>query len=222
MADHLLVLDHDLGEGPAAVVGTYRLIRREAAARVGGFYSASEYDVAKLTGRPGPVLELGRSCVDIQYRGRPTMQLLWAGIAAYIAKHNIEVMFGCASLPGTDLQTLAVPLTYLHSAHLAPPELRPRAVPGRYVDMARMDPALIDHRAALADYEATMRPFVDKGQSLPPGTPGLANPQSLAARRVLWTVLRAVASRPAQRLGALAGRFSPPADEFELPPMPAR
>jgi putative hemolysin len=163
VADHLLVLDHDLGEGPAAVVGTYRLIRREAAARVGGFYSASEYDVAKLTGRPGPVLELGRSCVDIQYRGRPTMQLLWAGIAAYIAKHNIEVMFGCASLPGTDLQTLAVPLTYLHSAHLAPPELRPRAVPGRYVDMARMDPALIDHRAALADLPPLVKGYLRLG-----------------------------------------------------------
>ncbi|KQS57015.1 hypothetical protein ASG36_18690 [Geodermatophilus sp. Leaf369] len=95
------------------------------------------------------------------------------------------------------------------------------ALTGAYVLAASLA-ATEDHRAALADYEATMRPFVDKGQSLPPGTPGLANPQSLAARRVLWTVLRAVASRPAQRLGALAGRFSPPADEFELPPMPAR
>src|SRR4051812_1263462 len=40
VADHLLVVDHDLGEGPESVVGTYRLIRREAADKVGGFYSA--------------------------------------------------------------------------------------------------------------------------------------------------------------------------------------
>jgi putative hemolysin len=163
VADHLLVLDHDLGEGPAAVVGTYRLIRREAAARVGGFYSASEYDVSKLTTRPGPVLELGRSCVDAAYRGRPTMQLLWAGIAAYIAKHNIEVMFGCASLPGTDLATLAVPLTYLHHAHLAPPELRPVAVPERFVRMDRLDPATIDHRAALADLPPLVKGYLRLG-----------------------------------------------------------
>jgi hypothetical protein len=30
VADHLLVLDHDRGEGPEGVVGTYRLIRRAA------------------------------------------------------------------------------------------------------------------------------------------------------------------------------------------------
>ena len=33
IADHLMVVDHELGDGPDSVVGTYRLIRREAAAR---------------------------------------------------------------------------------------------------------------------------------------------------------------------------------------------
>lgn len=163
VADHLLVLDHNLGEGASAVVGTYRLIRRQAAAKVGGFYSASEYDVTPLVSRPGPVLELGRSCVDSQYRGRPTMQLLWGGIAAYVAKHNIEVMFGCASLPGVDPDALAVPLTYLYADHLAPEELRPRAVPERFVDMNRMDPALIDRRAALADLPPLIKGYLRLG-----------------------------------------------------------
>jgi putative hemolysin len=163
VADHLLVLDHNLGEGASAVVGTYRLIRRQAAAKVGGFYSASEYDVSPLVSRPGPVLELGRSCVDVQYRGRPTMQLLWGGIAAYVAKHNIEVMFGCASLPGVDPNALAVPLTYLYSGHLAPEELRPRAVPDRFVEMNRMDAALIDRRAALADLPPLIKGYLRLG-----------------------------------------------------------
>ena len=30
------------------------------------------------------------------------MQLLWRGIAAYIYVHHIDIMFGCASLAGTD------------------------------------------------------------------------------------------------------------------------
>ena len=37
------------------------------------------------------------------------------------------LMFGCASLPGTDPDALALPLSYLHHHHLAPPALRPRA-----------------------------------------------------------------------------------------------
>ena len=35
VADHLLVVDHAIGAGPEGVVGTYRLIQREAAARTG-------------------------------------------------------------------------------------------------------------------------------------------------------------------------------------------
>ena len=90
------------GRGPEIVVGTYRLIRREAAARLGGFYSAAEYDIAPLVAYRGEILELGRSCVDAAYRQRPAMQLLWSGIAAYVFHYDIALMFGCASLPGTD------------------------------------------------------------------------------------------------------------------------
>jgi putative hemolysin len=149
VADHLLVLDHARGEGIDAVVGTYRLIRREAAARAGGFYSAAEYDIAPILAFRGEVLELGRSCVAAEYRTRPTMQLLWRGIAAYVFHHQIDLMFGCASLPGTDPEALATPLTYLASAHLAPPELRPRALPHRYVEMQRLPAESVNARAAL-------------------------------------------------------------------------
>lgn len=148
VADHLLVLDHELGEGAAGVVGTYRMIQRDGAARVGRFYSADEYDLTPIDAFPGRVLELGRSCVDAAYRGRAVMQLLWRGIAAYVAEQNIELMFGCASLAGTDPEALAVELTYLYGHHLAPPALRMRALPERYVDMRRRDPMSVDARQA--------------------------------------------------------------------------
>ena len=148
VADHLLVLDHALGEGTRAVVGTYRMITREGAARVGRFYSANEYDLGVIDAFPGRVLELGRSCVDAAYRGRAVMQLLWRGIAAYVSEQNIELMFGCASLPGTDPEVLAQELTFLYGHHLAPPALRMRALPDRYVEMRRMDPMTVDARAA--------------------------------------------------------------------------
>lgn len=148
VADHLLVLDHQLGEGASAVVGTYRLIQKEGAARIGRFYSADEYDITPIEVFPGRVLELGRSCVDAAYRGRAVMQLLWRGIAAYVAEQKIDLMFGCASLAGTDPEALAVELTYLYGHHLAPPALRMRALPERYVDMRRRDPMSVDARKA--------------------------------------------------------------------------
>src|SRR6185295_11197779 len=63
VCDHLLVLDRRRGEGPEGIVGTYRLIRRAAAAKLGTFYSASEYDITPMIDYPAEVLELGRSCI---------------------------------------------------------------------------------------------------------------------------------------------------------------
>jgi L-ornithine Nalpha-acyltransferase len=107
IADHLLVVDHDLGEGASSVVGTYRLIREEAAQRHGHFYSESEYDISALKNFAGNKLELGRSCTAAAYRSRAVMQLLWRGIAAYVFHYGIDLMFGCASLAGTAPDALA-------------------------------------------------------------------------------------------------------------------
>ena len=151
VADHLVVADHaDDEAGPGRVVATYRLIRASAAAKVGRFYSADEYDISTVLHCPGEVMELGRSCVHPAYRGRAAMQLLWRGIAAYVFLHGIDVMFGCASLPGTDPDAVATELTYLYQYHLAPPAIRPRALPHRYVDMRRRGPETIDPRRAIA------------------------------------------------------------------------
>jgi putative hemolysin len=163
VADHLLVVDHTLGSGPRGVVGTYRLIRRAAAERIGRFYSADKYDISRLTAYPGCVLELGRSCVDAAYRNRVVMQLLWRGIAAYVFHYRIALMFGCASLPGTDPDALAPELTYLYAYHLAPPELRPRAVPGRYVEMRRMPPEAVDPRRVLAQLPPLIKGYLRLG-----------------------------------------------------------
>lgn len=136
--DHLLVFGRDPKDGKKAVVGTYRLMRREAALRCGRFYSADEYDITNLLAYRGEILEVGRSCVGRDHRRGAILQLLWRGIAAYVFHHRIDLIFGCASLPGVEPDALAVPLAYLHHHHLAPPALRPSARAERYVSMDRL------------------------------------------------------------------------------------
>jgi L-ornithine Nalpha-acyltransferase len=159
--DHLLVFDHSRATG--TVVGTYRLIRRKTAARLGGFYSAREFDISPLVRHPGEILELGRSCVDPNYRHRSAMQLLWSGIAAYVFHYEIVLMFGCASLPGIDPDTLAVPLSYLHHYHRAPSALRPRALVHRYVEMCRLGLSIIDAGQALAALPPLIKGYLRLG-----------------------------------------------------------
>ncbi len=169
VCDHLLAVDHERGAGGAAVVGTYRLLRRSVAEPFGRFYTADEYDIAKLAAVPGEILELGRSCVDADYRNRATIQLLLRGIAAYVQRYHVNLMFGCASLPGVDPQELALPLAYLHHKHMAAPEVRPRAQPARYVDMNLMAAEAIDERAALAALPPLVKGYLRAGCSIGDG-----------------------------------------------------
>lgn len=163
ICDHLLVLDHARGQGGKAVVGTYRLIRREVGERHGRFYTASEYDISKILQTGGKFMELGRSCVDVQYRTGSTMQFMWAGIANYVWEHGIELMFGCASLPGTDPQALATQLSYLYHNHLAPEDIRPRALPDLYVDMNLAAPDSLNPRRALASLPPLVKGYLRLG-----------------------------------------------------------
>lgn len=135
ITDHLIVIDNDLPEGPDQIIGTYRLLRQEVAEKYGKFYTSDEYDISPLLKNNKNLLELGRSCVLEPYRTRPILQKLWEGIASYVADNNIGLMFGCASIPGTDVDKVSEILAYLHHYHLAPPELRPKTLPSKYVDM---------------------------------------------------------------------------------------
>ena len=124
-ADHLLVIDC----AQNAVVGTYRFMREEHARAVDGFYSRNEFDISRLTSGKLTVMELGRSCVKKTYRTRRVMDLLWQGIANYVFTHNIEVMFGCASMPKMAAADLNCVLSHLHHHHLAPAPVLGEALP---------------------------------------------------------------------------------------------
>jgi putative hemolysin len=169
VCDHLLVVDraaHD-EDGQPLVVGTYRLTREQDAARAGGFYTAGEYDIAPMLKGAAPgtkFLELGRSCVLKSYRSRPgTMQLLWKGLMAYVARFDIDLMFGCASLAGTDPDSLALPLSYLHHFHAMPAKLGVRAQPKLFVEMNRIPKGAIEAREGLRSLPPLLKGYVRAG-----------------------------------------------------------
>lgn len=169
VCDHLLVVDRDAHDedGQPLVVGTYRLTRERDAAKVGGFYTSSEFDLSPMLRalpRETKYLELGRSCIIKSYRARPgTMQLLWKGLMAYVARFDIDMMFGCASLPGTNVDEMTLPLSYLHHFVPMPEHLRVKARPELFVNMNRMPKDAIDPREGIRSLPAILKGYVRAG-----------------------------------------------------------
>jgi len=173
--DHLLVVDRSAfdDDGQPAVVGTYRLMRDSDASRAGGFYTAGEYNIAPMLAgleKTSRLLELGRSCVLKQYRVKPaTMQLLWRGVMVYNRRFSIDLMFGCASLPGTDPQALALPLSYLHHFHLMSENLRVRARPELFTNMNLMPKEAIEAKEALHALPPMIKGYIRAGAGVGDG-----------------------------------------------------
>lgn len=169
LCEHLLVLDHsappDRHTGEPAIVGTYRLLDQSVARNHGGFYTAGEYRIdALVNARPDlRFLELGRSCVLKPYRTKRTVELLWHGIWSYVVQRKIDVLFGCASLDGTDPQALALPLSFLHHFARAEPAWDVRAVESRYVPMGRIARDAIDQKAALRSLPPLIKGYLRLG-----------------------------------------------------------
>lgn len=172
VCDHLLVVDNALA-GPMhkRIVGTYRLLRQEAAIAAGGFYSEDEFELKKLIARhPGRrFLELGRSCVLAEYRSKRTIELLWQGIWAYVNRHGVDVMAGCASFNGTVPAAHAEALSYLaHNCRASGP-WEVRALPGRYCDMDMMPNEAISVKSAIVAMPPLIKGYLRLGARIGDG-----------------------------------------------------
>ena len=70
------------------------------------------------------LLELGRSCVALEYRDGRAISLLFRGIAEYLRRTDADALMGCASIHGTDLPELATIREMLSQRFLSDPSLR--------------------------------------------------------------------------------------------------
>lgn len=116
------------------VVGTYRLLKGSIAEKGLGYYTAHEFELSRmlhyaktLSGEP---LEIGRSCVRTDFRNGAVIQALWRGLGTYVRRHQISLLFGCASFPGTDPAAFDAALSLINHDYLAPLDRRPRSLSG--------------------------------------------------------------------------------------------
>lgn len=117
------------------IVGTYRIINRDAAEKMGGFYSETEFDISKIKKSGANIVEMSRACVAPEYRDNAlVMRLLWVGLGEYIVRNKIGIVFGVASWTGSNPAMSAQAISYLYYNHLSPLRLRATVDPTGLAD----------------------------------------------------------------------------------------
>ncbi len=115
--DHLIVRDDSTGD----VIGTYRMLPPDRAAKAGRLYSDGEFELGALGGLRSSLVEVGRSCVHPDHRNGAVINLMWSGIARYMLLTGHSWLAGCGSVP---LDDAAHVWDYMQRKHLSPEQYR--------------------------------------------------------------------------------------------------
>ena len=169
-AEYMAVFHND------KVVGTYRIINRESAEKLGGFYTETEYNISKIKRVKGNIMEMSRACIDIDYRDSLAVRLLWLGLANYILANKIVLVFGVSSFVGTKPAEFAHCFSYLYYNHLSPISLRPVVLPEKMNNVDRSQTRMnilprthVDEKLAWAQMTPILKGYMRLGAKVGQG-----------------------------------------------------
>lgn len=118
---HLMIEDRASG----TLVATLRFQVLRDGRALADTYSAQFYDLSRLEAYPGPLMELGRICVDPMVKDADVLRLVLAGIGQLVVANAVRLILGCSSFAGIDPAPYGAAFALLQARHLAPPEWHP-------------------------------------------------------------------------------------------------
>ena len=169
--DHLILIDKSVKNsvGKPITVGTLRLLTSTNAEKFCGFYSAAEYNLNKILELKQNLLEIGRACVDKNYRGHLALHLLWLGLGKYVLQRDIDIIFGVASFNGNDPTRLSSALSLLNHQYSASKILDFKALGPNSVDMNMISVRELDHKKALLQLPSLIKAYLRMGAKVGDG-----------------------------------------------------
>jgi putative hemolysin len=130
---HVLVEEVRTGR----LVCCFRFLPLHDGSEIGRSYSAQYYNLKALESFKGPMIEMGRFCVDPAYRDPDIIRAAWSAMTRYVDENGVELLFGCSSFHGTDADYYHDAFALLAERHLAPKRWLPRVKAPRVFRYAR-------------------------------------------------------------------------------------
>ena len=157
--EHIVVVDRDTGRA----VGTYRLLLASAAYEAKGFYAETEFDLNNIKKNcREELLEMGRACVDPDYRKFPIINYMWKAIVSYVVDKKVKFIFGCASIEEPDPDKVGKIYRFLKERAFGPPRLKVFPRDGKAFPYTK-DPLVRSEREALRLMPSLVKGYLTVG-----------------------------------------------------------
>lgn len=108
------------------LVAALRLLPLQRGEDISACYSAQFYELSALSDFDGPMLEMGRFCVDPDVHDPEVLRVAWAAITRFVDETGVELLFGCSSFKGIKTEDYTDSFALLKERHLAPKRFLPK------------------------------------------------------------------------------------------------
>lgn len=120
------------------LVCCFRLLHLEGGEQIGRSYSAQYYDLDRLRAFDGPMVEMGRFCIDPEIGDPDVLRLAWAAVTRHVDEAGVRMLFGCSSFAGTEAEGYMDAFALLQERHIAPRRWLPRVKAPRIFPFSRI------------------------------------------------------------------------------------
>lgn len=108
------------------LVCTFRLLPLSQGSEIERSYSAQYYELSALHDFDGPMVEMGRFCIDPEMKDADILRVAWGAMTSYVDEQGVEMLFGCSSFKGAESDQYMDAFALLKERHLAPRRWLPR------------------------------------------------------------------------------------------------
>ncbi|PIE14377.1 MAG: ornithine-acyl-ACP acyltransferase [Rhodobacterales bacterium] len=123
ICSHILIEDT---RRSGRLVACFRMLPLNGGGEIGRSYSAQYYELSALESFDGPMVEMGRFCVDPEVSDADILRVAWGAMTRYVDENGVEMLFGCSSFAGTNAADYLDSFAMLKERHLAPKRWLPR------------------------------------------------------------------------------------------------
>jgi putative hemolysin len=142
----------------------FRILPLSHGAEIGRSYSAQFYELSALERFDGPMVEMGRFCIDPDEGDPDILRVAWAALTRYVDDNRVEMLFGCSSFKGTDAETYLDAFAMLKERHLAPRRWLPRVkAPGVFRFAQKLRRRKPDAKQAMLRMPPLLRTYLMMG-----------------------------------------------------------
>lgn len=156
---HVLVFDQNSTE----LVCCFRLLHLQTGRDIERSYSEQYYGLSGLRDFTGPMIEIGRFCIDPLRADPDILRVAWGALTRFVDDNNIEMLFGCASFSGTDAQPYLDSFALLKQRHIAPVRWLPKIKAPEVFQFAAQMPRRPDLKLAQQQMPPLLRSYLLMG-----------------------------------------------------------